>query len=156
MYLFMLAAMGDVAALDALLRSHPGMLVRRTGQDGDLLVAAAAKGELAAVRTLVRTPCLIPAVQCASSYLSLLNAFADVQNDVNLQLCVQVETHGASVSLPATLSNGLSFVRPAGLAAIPAAKLAISPLAAALCKKQTAGEPIPAIRIVFQNVLGAV
>jgi hypothetical protein len=54
MYLFMLAAMGDVAALDALLRSHPGMLVRRTGQDGDLLVAAAAKGELAAVRTLVR------------------------------------------------------------------------------------------------------
>ena len=46
--------MGDVAALDALLRSNPGMLVRRTGQDGDLLVAAAAKGELAAVRTLVR------------------------------------------------------------------------------------------------------
>jgi hypothetical protein len=53
----MLVAMGDVAALDTLLPSHPGMLVRGTGQDGDLLVAAAAKGELAAVRTLVRLAC---------------------------------------------------------------------------------------------------
>ena len=57
MYLFMLAAMGDVAALDALLRSHPGMLVRGTGQDGDLLVAAAAKGELAGDRAELAADC---------------------------------------------------------------------------------------------------
>ena len=76
--------------------------------------------------------------------------FADIQN-VELRLCLQVETHGASVSLPATLGNSLSFVRPVGLAAIPAAKLAISPLAAALYKKQTDGEPNPTIRIVFKR-----
>ena len=49
-----IVAAGDVKKLDALLRSHRGMLTRGTAQGGDLLVAAAAKGKLDVVRNLVR------------------------------------------------------------------------------------------------------